>query len=324
MAGEMVWSTNSGYLTNDQLSRMLRVTAQPIMRFRSFVRVKEAFGKHKGQTVNFTKVSNVGTYGGTLVETNTMHETEQTLTQGSVTVAEYGNSIPFTFKLEALSEFDIRDIVETGLANDMAKVMEGLIERQFNGCALRAVGTATNSTVITTNGTATIVNTSVLNEHHIRKMALELKKRNVPGFSSAGGDYAMICSHEAIESLQGAMTTINQYTETGFSRIVSGEQGRIHGVRIIEDGFATRFTYNASARTATAKSWSQGLSLDAYMFGSPTVTEAVAVPEEIRVKIPTDYGRSQGIAWYFIGNWQLIYGTSEAADCRIIKWDSAS
>ena len=324
MAGEMLWTTNSGYLTNNQLSRTLRHAAQPLMRFRNFVSVKEAFGKHKGQTVNFTKIANVTTYGGRLTETTTMHETDQAITQGSVTVQEFGNSIPFTFKLEALSEFDLRDMVEMGLANDMAKVMEGLIERQYNTCALRHVGTAAAAQVLTTNGTATATNSSVLNEHHIRKMALELKKRNVPGYSAAGGDYVMINSHEAIESLQGAMVSVNQYTETGFSRITTGEQGRIHGVRIVEDGFATRFTYSDTARTATAKSWTNALSLEGYMFGAPTVTEAIAVPEEVRVKIPTDYGRSHGIAWYFIGNWQIVYGATEASDCRIIKWDSAA
>ncbi len=28
-----------------------------------------------------------------------------------------------------------------------------------------------------------------------------------------------------------------------------------------------------------------------------TVAEAIAVPEEVRAKIPTDFGRSKGIAW---------------------------
>ena len=30
---------------------------------------------------------------------------------------------------------------------------------------------------------------------------------------------------------------------------------------------------------------------------SDTVAEAIAVPEEIRGKIPSDYGRSKGVAW---------------------------
>lgn len=97
---------------------------------------------------------------------------------------------------------------------------------------------------------------------------------------------------------------------------------RYYGVRFVEDSLASRYTYSASARTMTAKSWTQAKSLDAYLFGSPTVREAIVVPEEIRLKVVTDYGRSKGIAWYMLGGWAIEWDT--AADTRIIKWDSAA
>ena len=62
-----------------------------------------------------------------------------------------------------------------------------------------------------------------------------------------------------------------------------------------------------------------------FFVGEETVAEAVAVPEEIRGKIPSDYGRSKGVAWYYLGGFGLCLtsamGTSEA---RIIKWESAA
>ncbi|MDD5084201.1 MAG: hypothetical protein PHT88_04740 [Candidatus Moranbacteria bacterium] len=54
-----------------------------------------------------------------------------------------------------------------------------------------------------------------------------------------------------------------------------------------------------------------------------TVAEAIAVPEEMRGKIPTDYGRSKGIAWYFLGGFGLVHG-SDQTQSRIIKWASAA
>lgn len=42
---------------------------------------------------------------------------------------------------------------------------------------------------------------------------------------------------------------------------------------------------------------SGGLSNWAFFFGGDTVAEAVAIPEEIRGKIPGDYGRDKGVAW---------------------------
>lgn len=269
------------------------------------------------------KVANITDYGGKLVETTTMHETTQQLQWGTLTVDEYGNSIPHTFKVEALSEFDLKQIIREGLLDDAVKCIDGEIERQFNAALLRYVGTTTTAGTVTTNGTATVVNTSVLNTYHIRKMALELKKRNVPGWSDLGGDYVMICSVEAMENIMASMESINQYTETGYKKLLNGEQFRYHGVRFVEDSFATRYTYDSTARTATAKSWTKAKSLDAYMFGSPTVREAVVVPEEIRAKVVTDYGRSKGLAWYFLGGWKIERDEAQA-DSRIIKWDSAS
>ena len=51
-----------------------------------------------------------------------------------------------------------------------------------------------------------------------------------------------------------------------------------------------------------------------------TVAEGIAIPEEIRGKIPTDYGRSKGVAWYYLGGFGIVH--LQAAEGRILKWDS--
>jgi len=55
-------------------------------------------------------------------------------------------------------------------------------------------------------------------------MRLELEKRNARELP--GGGYAMILSLEAMESLEGALESIHQYTESGITRIFNGEVGR--------------------------------------------------------------------------------------------------
>ena len=315
---QMIWSTQSGYLTSGKLNKEFQEQSQPLQRFRQFTSIKNALGKNAGQTVNWLQVSNVANYGGIVAETNTAPETSLTLTWGTLTVSEYINSIPFTFAIETMSEFDIKEIIKTGLLNDSVKCIDGEIERQFNATPLRYVGTAASGFVLTTNGTATATNTSALNSYHVRKMRLELEKRNVPTWN---GEYVCVASLEAMEGLEGALESVYQYTESGAGKILSGEVGKLHGVRFVKDGFASRYTYDSTARTATAKSWGTGNSLDAYMFGKPTVMEALTVPEEIRMKVTTDYGRSKGLAWYGMFGWKIMW--SGAADARIIKWDSA-
>jgi hypothetical protein len=92
--------------------------------------------------------------------------------------------------------------------------------------------------------------------------------------------------------------------------ILNGEVGRYEGVRFIEQ------------TNIASEGWTNAKSDAVFFFGEDTVAEAIVVPEEIRGKIPTDYGRSKGIMWYYLGGFGLVH--TVAAQARIIKWDSAA
>jgi hypothetical protein len=218
--------------------------------------------------------------------------------------------------------FDINQIIREGLMNDLVQVIDGTVEREFNKTPLRYVGSATDGYALTTDSAATLTNTSALNAYHVKNILDELRNRNVPGFNAADGDYVCIGSPTALRGVKDALETISSYTESGIKRVWNGEVGRYDGCRFIVDTFATRYTYSGTARTKTAISWTGAKSAPAYFFGSGTVREAVVVPEEIRVKIPTDYGRSKGLAWYSLGGWAI--DREDHANARIIKWDSAA
>lgn len=314
-----LWVNNGGVISSPKLSDYLRYSAQPLSRFRQFADAKEAFGKNIGDTFNWDKIANVSTIGGLLTETSTMPISSQTVTKGTLTINEFGNSIPFTFKLDSLSKFTAEEMIDKGLRDDMVKVLDARVAAQFDATQLYYVGSSASVGVLTTNGTATVVNTSALNSTHLLNMRLELEKRFVPRFD--GDTYVMINSLEAQKSLEGAIESIQQYNEIGYERIAAGEVGIFHGIRFVKDANASRTTYNLTTRTTSAKSWTGSNSLDGYMFGKDTVVEAVAVPEEIRAKEVTDYGRSKGMAWYFMGDWKIVW--DDAANARIIKWASA-
>lgn len=313
-----LWVNDSSVHYSAKLSKFLRVAAQPLLKFRKFTELKDAFGKEPGDTFNWDKVANVGTHGHALTETSTMPVSSQSITKGTLTITEYGNSIPFSFKLEKLSQFELEGIIERGLRDDMVKVLDAAAHAEFNATPLRYVGTATAGGALTTNGTATATNTSVLNEYHSRKMALELEKRNVQG------PYIFIGSLEAIESLKGAMVSVQQYTEAGYEKIASDEVGTIGGVRFFKENNATRNIYDltaSSSGSASAKSWPGTNSNEGFMFGGNPVIEAVSVAEQVRAKEVTDYGRSKGLAWYWLGGFEIEW--SDADQAKIIKWASA-
>ena len=318
----MLWATNSvgGFLANAKLDKILQFSAQPLSRFRQFTEVKSAFGKSAGETFRWERVANVSTPGGRLVETNTMHQTEQVITKGTMAIYEYGNSIPFTKKLELLSMFDVEEMIKKGLLNDYRNCMDGLVEREMNKTYLNYVGTTSTGYTLTTDSSLAAVNTSSLNKYHVKNIIDELVKRNIPPWD--GEDYICIGSIEAIRNILDDLEAYKVYTNDGYKNVLNGEVGRYYGCRFIGDNYATRYTYGETTRTSTAKSWSGGYSKDAYFFGQGAVAEAVAEPEHVIPKEVTDYQRSKGLAWYFVGGFKIIW--EDQANSRIVKWASAS
>ena len=307
----IVWTGNDGYLSANNLSKTLRYVVKPECKFRQFAKIKNAVGKHKGQDFHWDVFSRVVTKGTTLVETNTMPETTFNITQGTLTVEEYGNSVPYAGKLEDLSELSMKEVINEVMSIDAKEAFDTATEIRFNQTQLRVVptaGTATDTVVLTTNGTATATNNVALGKEHIKVIVDTMKDRNIPPYM--GNDYACLARHTTLRNLKNELEAVHQYVDEGFRLILAGEIGRYEGVRFFEQ------TNIASA------GWSNSKSDWAYFFGKDTVAEGVACPEEIRAKLVSDYGRSKGLAWYYLGGFALQRLTAE--DARIVKWDSAA
>ena len=326
MAGQL-WAVNSlgGYFYSQNLSKELRKALQPTTKFRQFADVKDASqqGKGKGATFTWDVVSNVATQGNVIVETNTMPETQFTITQGTLTITEAGNSVPYSGKLEDLSQFSVKQAVMKALKNDATKVQDALAHQQFNLTPLRVAGTSSTTITLSTGGTCTATNSQAFNTNHAKLIVDLMKERNIPAYS--GDDYYALAWPSTYRTLKNSLETLHQYTPEGLQMIMNGEIGRYENVRYVEQtnipkgGAADSTTFNAF--TNTADPWNGGFSDWIFFCGEDTVAEAVAVPEEIRAKIPTDYGRSKGVAWYYLGGYGLVH--TSVSEARVIKWDSA-
>lgn len=328
MAGQ-IWATNSlgGFMYSDNLSDELRHSVQPLVKFRQFCDVKDAFGKGRGQLYHWDVYSNVATQGGTLVETNTMPETNFTITQGTLTVTEYGNSVPYTGKLDDLSYHPVKQVINKTLKHDAKKAFDIAAHAQFDATPLRVVptgGTDTAAVTLTTNGTATLTNNVAFNNDHAKAIVDLMKERNIPPY--VNDDYYALAWPSTLRTFKNNLESIYQYSESGFQMIKNGEVGRYENTRYVEQthlpkgGAADSTTWNAT--TGTADAWDNAKSDWIFFFGEDTVAEGIAEPEQVRGRIPTDFGRSKGIAWYYIGGFGLVH--TAAAQARIVKWDSAS
>lgn len=329
MAGQ-VWNVNAlgGYMYSDQLSNVLRMDLLPTVKFRQFCDAKDAIekGYHAGQYFNWDVYSRVQTGGGQLDENVEMPTTNFTIRQGQLLITEYGNSVPYTGKLDDLSKHPVTEIIHKVLKIDAKETLDGAAWSQFNATVTRVAPAAGNSTTSVTLqvGTPTIVNNAAMTNSHVKAISDIMKEANVPPY--VGDDYYAIAWPTTFRTFKNSLEAIRQYVETGFQMIANGEIGRYEGIRFVEQtAIAHGGAWNASGYTfRNPVPWSNGQSDWCFFFGEDTVAEAIVIPEEIRGKIPTDYGRSRGIAWYYLGGFGLVHGAvaADSYNSRIYKWDS--
>lgn len=246
-----------------------------------------------------------GRYSLICVETCSGHINNAQITQM--------NSVPFTEKLDNLSKHSVEDIINKVLKDDASKAFDIAAREQFDATPLRVVASAAgtdsaSNLTFDTDGTPTGNNGAPLDKYHVKAIVDYMKERNIPTYS--GGDYFCIGRPTTFRTIKNQMETLHQYVDQGFRMIMNGEIGRYEGVRFIEQ------------TNIASQAWTAGKSDVAHFFGNDTVAEAIVVPEELRGKIPTNYGLSRGLAWYYCGGFGLVH--SDALNARIVKWDSAA
>lgn len=302
--------TLGGFMYSDQLSDVLRTALQPLSRFRNFCDVEDAKDTGTGDKFNWNVYSDVQDQGGELDEEQAMPETKYTIGQETLTIKEYGNSVPYTRKLDILAKHSCEKAIDKVLKNDARKAIDNAAYNQFALAPVTMAPTGGTSTteVTFTEGATAIINNVGLGKGHVKAIADEMQERDVIPYD--GENYCALARPRTFRPLKDDLEQLHQYVDAGFARISAGEIGRYESVRF--------FTQT----NIKSKAWTNGKSDEAFFFGADTAAEAIVEPEQIRAKLPGDYGRSRGMAWYYIGGFGLSHTT--AANCRVFRWASAS
>ena len=329
MAGQ-IWSVNSlgGFYYSLNLSKELRMGVQATSKFRQFADVRDAFGKvtRSGQTFTWDTVPMMSRGSRSLTETNTIPQGNHSILQGTLTMNERGYSVPYTELLESLSQFSVRQPIMKVLKYDAMVDLDCLVHQQFNKTPLRAAATATADNItLTTNSTATLTASAAMSTANLKSIVDTMKGRNIPRYEK--DDYYAIARPLGLRGLKNQLETLHQYTESGLDMIMNGEIGRYENVRFVEQtvipqgGAADSTTFDPFTDTADAWNVGSGTGDWVFIFGEDTVCEAIHTPEEIRAKVPDDYGRSRGIAWYALLGYGITH--TDVTQARIVKFDSA-
>lgn len=311
MAGQ-VWSVaaEGGYMYSDELSNKLRMALQPSIRFRQFCDADDGSekGLSAGDMFYFNKYSDVEDQGGDLSENKVMPETGFSITQASLQVVEKGNSVPYTGLLNDLSLHPIETIINKVLKKDAYKAFDIAAHTEFASTLLTASHDGTTLT-IDTDGTPTSINNQDLDAAIVKDLKDIMEERNIPMYD--GEAYYAIAHPTTLRPLKNDLEAIHQHTETGFGLIVKGEVGVYEQIHFVHQNHIAKET-GTWANNAKSN-W-------AFFFGEDTVMEGICIPEEMRGKIPDDFGRSKGIAWYYLGGFGIVHNETGATENRILKW----
>ena len=222
---------------------------------------------------------------------------------------------------------DVVSIIDTALSEDCRKAFDIEAFLQFKATTNRVAptsGTNTTAVTLTTNSATATTNNVELGTGHVKAISDLMKERDIPGYTDE--DYLCISRPTTYRTFKNSLETVKQYTETGLGHIFSGEIGRYENVRFIEQTFIPAGGANDSTTfdpyTRTSDAWNNAKSSWAFFCGKDTVTEALVVPEELRAKLPGDYGRSRGLAWYGLSGFGIVH--DDADNSRIFMWDSAA
>ncbi len=202
-----------------------------------------------------------------------------------------------------MAEVQVPDIVKTVLRNDMTSVLDSAAATEFQSSGLFAICINTATTSFDSSSTISSTATADMSDKNVRDIVDELKKKNVPLWD--GENYICIASTNSIRGLYDFFEAKAQ--NTTMTPLFRGEVGQYYKCRFIEE-----------TNVLTNVNGSDLLFGESIFFGSDAVKEGIAIPEDIRIDLPKDFGRDQGIAWYALLGFQKIWDFSGDTEGHII------
>lgn len=323
MAGQnWTMAADGGHFANPRLSSKLRYinTAQYV--FRQFTRPEPGFGKQRGETIDFDKVSMASTQGGQIGEFQDIPETKFSITKDALRVTEWGNSIPWTGKLETLSEFNPQQPVQKVIMNDQKLVLDIAVATELKTSKLCYIPTGPTAATWDVDGTASTAGTANFNYFHLKEM-VDAARTGEFGSGNTGkiipqfpdGKYVIVLTTKAKRGL---------FDDPEFQEAAKFSYPRklLNGEIMQETVYDCRFviTDNSSALSNSKGSSSIG---EALLLGDDAIVEGVALKEELRYKLAVKYGRDKGLAWYAMLGFKKPWDYVDDGEEHIIRFTSS-
>ena len=304
----------TGVYKNHDMSELLRKAAIAECKFMQFVKPEPGYGKKKGESVTITRLSNIDEpTNGRLQENQLIPEDDLTLSTIAITVSEWGRAVPYTSLAEDLSKFNIENMIQVKLRDQMKLTLDTAAAAAFKTAKVKAIPTGVSSIVFDTDGTASTTATSNIFMYHVEQIRDYMKATLlVPSYE--GDDYIGLISTKGKRSIINDPNFEKWHTYVDPSVKFNSELGRIENIRWIEVNHSNALSGSLG---------SGGVLGEALIFGADAVAMAVVEDPELRADIPKDFGRKKAVAWYGILEFGIIWDTANAGEARIVHVTSA-
>ena len=291
------WSAgmpNTGALKTSYLAQKLYMAAIAETVFMDHVSTESGFGKGQGESVTLPRISNMTESSDySLNETERIPEKAHTVTGKVITVGEFGSAVPITSFARDLSQFNLKNSVQSKLKEDMRLALDIRACRAFKQTLFKYVPTGASSASTATNGTAptsALANMNVYHAAQIRDTLFDtLKAPTVDGSSYVG-----IFRTKGLRGIKDDpdWEFWNQYTNPQAK--FNSEVGKIENIRFIETNHGgSVVTAGGLNIVGTGSVLGEGV-----VFGEDAVRMVEALTPELRMAVPDDFNRRQAVAWY--------------------------
>lgn len=280
--------------------------------FMDYCRPVEGFGRKKGETVTITRVANLAEpTSPVLTESIRIPEDSMSITTKGITVQEIGRAVPYTNLADDLSEFNIENMIQKRLRDQMKLSLDSLGATAFKKAKIKYTPTGLASANIATNGTPGAQATENMDVYHVEAIRDYLfDTLNCPPFED--DDYIGIFRTLGLRGIKRdpAWEIWHQYTDPQAK--YNSEVGRLEKTRFIETNHTT-----ALGNVGSGACLGEGV-----IFGEDAVGMAEAMTPELRAAIPADFGRQKAVAWYGILAFDIIWDTANVGQARIVHVSS--
>jgi len=317
MSHTWTYDAPSGVYKSHAMSSDLRHAAIAETKFMQFVRPEPGFGRGKGESITITRVSNLTVpTDGKLTENQKIPEDTLTLTTVAITVEEFGRSVPFTSLSDDLSEFNVENAIQRALKDQMKLVMDNTAAAAFKSTLLKAYTTSATALTIDPAGNMGAATHNMRVDHVEVIRDAMYGDYQIPPYE--GDDYICLIATRSKRGLMGDSAWEDWHRYTDPSNKFNSEIGRIENIRFIEVN-----NFSALSNSRDASDGAEVSLGEAVFFGADAVAMAVAQDPELRAKIPQDYGRDRGVAWYGVLQFGLIWDTANAGEAKVIHFGSS-